>query len=275
MKTILLPTDFSENAANAIDYAINMYGDEEARFILMNAYNTPHAGASMLVSIEDIMHKEAVNDLKMERQRIIDEHVGHVLDIDTRAVFGDVMIGLNTVCNEVDVDMIVMGTKGATGLKGAILGSNTAAVIKKARRPLIIVPEQCKFEKPVNITFACDMELMENTEDLGVIKRIARKYGSTIGILKVHTEVAVMADDGHEATEMLKEQFTDLNFEFIDTVKPDIIGGIESYVEDHDVDLLALVSREHSFIDRILNKSVSKQLVMHADLPVLILHENR
>lgn len=274
MKTILLPTDFSENAANAVNYAINMYGSEECKFILLNTYKTPHAGASMLVSIEDLMHKETVAELEQEVDRIRKAYPDNNLNLEIKAEFGDILMGLERVIREESVDLIIMGTKGASGVKEAVLGSNTAAVIKKITKPVLTVPAEYNFIKPVNIIFAADYNELDTDDEINSLISIAKKFNSKIGILKVHTDTSTPNDEEVANALNFNELFEGVEHSFIDTVEADIVDGIESYVNNNDADMLVLVSRKHSFLDRILNKSVSKKLVMHAKLPVLILHDN-
>lgn len=272
MKTVLLPIDFSENSRNAVDYAIDLFGDDECEFVLLNCYRTPHAGATMLVSIEDLMHNETINDLKEEKQRIIDNNPSAVLNIDVVAEFGDIIMGLNKVTRNRYVDVIVMGTKGASGVKEVIIGSNTAAVIKKVKRPIITVPENYKFTAPKHLVLAADYEETGSNDELKMLKAIATKYGSEISILNVHRELTIPNDDQVTNALEFNKIFEGIEHSFVDSVESDIAEGIENYINEHEVDILTLVSRERGFLETILRKSISKKMVMHAKCPTLVLH---
>ena len=125
LKRIILPTDFSKNARNAIKYAIDVFKDQEAEYFLLNIYREPHATSSSLVSIVDILQKSSEESLVREEKKIRDLFPSMNLNMETVSAYGDTTLQINKLAQEKEVDYIIMGTKGASGLKEVILGSVT------------------------------------------------------------------------------------------------------------------------------------------------------
>ena len=276
MKTILLPTDFSENARNAMRYAIAMFCNEECRFILMNTYKTPIAGASMLVSIDDIMLKETIKMLEEEKEKIAEWKSCANLKIDLRAEFGDIVMGINGVLRSEDVDFVVMGTKGASGLKEVIIGSNTAAAIRKVNKPIIVVPEDAKFNKLSTILLATDYTEIHNQEDITVLKQIASAHNSTLDLLNIKqtSEESITTEDISTAGLNMKSSFEGVNCQLSTFEAEDIPSGILDYMEKEEyIDMLVLVAKKYGFFEEIFHKSVSKKVVAHTQVPTLIINE--
>ena len=140
MKTILLPTDYSENANNAIHYAINLFGsDTNVKYILHHSYMVPTAGNTNLYVIIDTLRKEALKSIKKVKEKLLIQFPG--LLIEVRVEHTMISEGISSAIEEEKVDTIVMGTKGATGLKEIFLGSNTVDVIDSVDIPVIVVPK--------------------------------------------------------------------------------------------------------------------------------------
>lgn len=275
MKTILLPTDFSENARNAMRYAIAMFCDEECRFILMNTYKTPVAGASMLVSIDDIMLKETIKMLEEEKEKVSDWKSCANVTIDLRAEFGDIVMGINNVLRTEEVDFVVMGTKGASGLKEVIIGSNTAAAIRKINKPIIVVPEDANFKPLSTLLLATDYTPIQSKEEIAILKQIANTHNSTLDLLKIkQTDQEVPATDDAVSGLNMKNSFEGINCQLSEFESNDVPSGILDYMEKKgSVDMLVLVAKKYGFFEDIFHKSVSKKVVAHTQVPTLIIHE--
>lgn len=276
MKTIVLPTDFSENARNAIEYAVQMFGKEGCDFFLFNAVEVLTSSAGVPDSTVDQRTRDAnelMNKLVKELQQLLE---------DTPSVVrSSVQLGngisdmVDRVAGEEGANLIIMGTQGASGLTEVLIGTHTEALIRKTRLPVLAVPESAWFKPPKRILFAADLQQMNDSGVLGPLKEIARKYDSKITILTVENEQATSDEEGLREDLHLHREFDDIEHAY------DVAQGnrphdqIECYIAANGTDLLVTISRHGGFWDRIFHTSVTGKLAMHTTVPMLALHDHK
>ena len=140
MKTILLPTDFSENASNAMNYAAALFEHEACRFVLLNAYYaTPPSIENLNINYIEPIDKFSEEQLSIQLHKFKSlSHHPHST-FEKSKIFGEIANVVEQAVEEVSADCIVMGTKGATGLTEILMGSNTFSVVRKVNCPVICV----------------------------------------------------------------------------------------------------------------------------------------
>ena len=269
--TILLPTDFSENAQHTVNYALDIFNNKDTKFILMNSYEPPRP-TGMLINIDDIVKKEAINDLNVEQKKLA-ANLGERSDqLSIVAQRGDLPEALELVVKQNKGDLIVMGTKGASGLKEILMGSNTANVIKSAVCPVLAVPENTPIAAPKKIVFAADYEHLSDLSSLDPLKEIATLFGSTIMIVNVTSD-----NDGELSFNpvieklTLNDYFKDVNHTYHTVQNDSVIDGINDFIMENEVDMLATIPGRNHFFDKIFHKSVTNKLAMHTSIPLLAL----
>lgn len=275
MIRVLLPTDFSGNANHAIDYAFNLFGFEGVEYLLLNAFVEPHNSADMLVSLNDILQKQSQDELNQAYEQLLEKYPNANINIQKRLENGLLSNVLRQISEnkKEKIDYIVMGTKGASGLKKAFLGSNTSAVIKKVKCPIIAVPEKALLIKPKIVALATDYDSLDDSEALQPLTHLARQNKSELMVVNIKKE-AVLANGETEMQGMhLGHMFNGIDQSFYSVDNKDIITGVRKFVKNHHVDMLAMISREQSFFERLFVISLTKEMAMVADVPLLILHE--
>ena len=135
MKKILIPTDFSANARNAMEYAISMFSYDNVEYTLLNVYAEPDTGSDVLVSISDLLLKESKKGLKKEYDYLRRKFTTNSLTIKQRSEYGWFASTVHKITEEEDFDFVVIGTKGASGLRKFLIGSNTGDIVNKAKCP--------------------------------------------------------------------------------------------------------------------------------------------
>jgi nucleotide-binding universal stress UspA family protein len=275
MKTILLPTDFSENARNAINYAVNLFGDEECLFILLNAYMAPSSGSHVLVSVNDILKTNSEAQLSLEKEMLCEKNYCAVLDVHVKAEYGTLIDAVKKIQSDTNIDFIVMGTKGATGLKEVLIGSNTVDVIHKAKCPVIAVPENVKFSEPSKIMLAADYKAFDDRFLLQPMIDFAKKYNAKIEVVNVQKEGVLIGVDEAMQGLVLHDMLENVphTYQFVES--GDIAEGIENFIEETRPDMLAMIPRHHSFVSRLFNQSVTGKIAMHAHIPLLSLYDKK
>lgn len=276
MKNILLPTDFSENAFNAMEYAVQLFKEEDCTFHLLNtftpiAYNigTFHDGYSTLM-LEEITRKNSENGLKDIQDKLVTKfnnpkHTFHrlaCLNLLTDAIIAAV--------KERDIDVIVMGTKGATGAKEVFLGTNTLYTIKKANCAVIAVPEGFEYVDPKDVLFPTDFKFSIENKYFPLFRSICTNHKSRLSILNVYFGQPLEASRAN-TKEQFEEFFKHNNFIFHEKENMDIAEAVELFQIKHRIDFLVMVQNKHSFFENLLFKPVIKQIVYHTNVPFMVI----
>lgn len=268
-KNILIPTDFSDNAENAIRYAVNFFGVDN-QFFLLNTWQSPYTSSEVLISVEDIIMKGSKEGLKKEANwmKTFDENIS----CETLSEFGNLVDIINSVVREKSIDYVVMGTQGATGLKETLLGSNTASAAKSLNCPLLTVPTEASFNGIKNVVFAADYKEIENTDVLKPLVAIGKSYDAEITILNVLDKGKVTdIQQGYEGIKI--DHFlagVKHKYDFVE--EDDKANGIDNYVRSTKPDMLVMLERKTGFFKSIFHKSITKQMAFHSHLPILVLH---
>lgn len=274
MKKILVPTDFSDTANKARDYAIQLAQLIEAEIIMLNTYHIPYSGASAgtLVNIDKIAHEESEKAMKLQMEYINLNYSNIKVSSLCRA--GLLIDSIRRLSETNEIDLIVLGTTGASGSIETMLGSNASALVGNVDVPMITIPKNGSINFPKHIVAAND--LMESGEEkvFSVLKELAIETYSTIDFLFIVNE----EDQAKSKIQRLKAADFDSNFDsqyhpFHFRESENVEEGILDYIEDKDFDLLVVVAHQRSFWEGLFHKSISKSLVKHAKLPILILPE--
>ena len=273
MRKVLIPTDFSENAENAVRYAFDMFeGQDDIEYILLNAYDIPHGGsATMLVSITDILKRdseEGMERLLKKMKKMGDEH-----NVRTISMHGTLASVIDQLLKREDFNLIVMGTLGAGGLKKVLLGSNTAEVVKKIKKPILIVPNDAKYVNPDKILFTTDFKPIRRDLQIERLRDFATRLESEIYVLNVHEEDAHIDLEKAKHSSGIEELLEGINHSYHETINDDIIHGIDDFIIKNDIKILAMIVRQLNFINSIFHKSLTKEMAMHTSIPMLALHD--
>lgn len=274
MKKILLPTDFSDNANQAINYAIDLFGLNKVQYILVHAFVEPRNSADMLVSINDILQKQVKEDLDKAYDRIIEKYPQVTPIIEKRLEYGSLYRALAAIVEEDNIDYIVMGTRGASGLKKAIMGSNTSTILKKVKCPVIVVPETFQLKPIKKIGLATDYSGLDNDMALQPLTTLLKSSGSELLVVNV-TKEQVLAGGKHEkkmGDMNLGHMFSGITQSFYTVDDQDVIGAVKHFIKEHKVDILAMIAKEHTLLERLFTPSLTKEMSMASDIPLLIIH---
>lgn len=274
MKRILIPTDFSDNAKKAAEYAIRLFADE-AELTLVHAYQIPHSGANVLISVQDILEKDANKMLKDEKERLSEIFPQAGTDLILEARLGEPQEVLRRMYMDKEADLIVMGTQGATGLKGILLGSVASSVLERVHAPILAIPSEAELQLPKNIAFAADDKSLNDLSLPEVITELAVKYAGHVHVVNVVSEeeartVGVSSEAESKPIGSLKN--VGQTYHFLED--EDVVHGLDAFLEKHDVNLLALVNRKQDLFSMLFNRSVTKRMMLHAKTPILAIPQD-
>ena len=270
MRTILLATDFSENSKAAAKYAIKLFGTNNVKYLLVNTYYEISAATTIVASMNDYLREQSLEGLKDQSDELKNLFSG--LNVDTHTYYGEPARTIGLAAKEEGVEYIVVGTKGASALENFLIGSNTLEIVKSIETPIIMVPGNWSHDAVHQVTFATDLHHLNNVHVLRKLKSVVEKTKAPLVLLNV-SERPVGYEEALEGFE-LHNELEGVDHSFVNVIHSDIVAGIDEYVGNHHVDLLALVARKHTFMERIFRKSVTAELSKMAHVPMLVLREN-
>ena len=279
MKNILVPTDFSDNSWNAIKYAMQFFKKKKCNFYLLHVTSLTNyidADAPLLTDIESI-ENALITESKTELQKLLQKIKQlNGKDNNNYITLTSIDYFIDAVRNQIiekKIDLVVMGTKGATGFKEAMVGSNTGDLITKVQCPVLVIPEDAVFKMPKEIAFPTDYNIFYHTKILSEISEIARMYRSAIRVLHVSKRNENLSVFQRENQEYLSDYFMDEQHSFHRITSKKIESGLQCFVESRDIDLIVMVAKNLNLFQQILFKPTVEEISYHTEIPFLVLHE--
>lgn len=275
MKTIIVPTDFSPTATNAMHYAIQMAKQIGAHILLVHVYQVPVSYTDapiVLVSVEEL-RKSA--EARMQKLKEEVEHLVHKEQkVYTETILGNVVDELENLCKKIKPFVVVMGTKGATGLERVLFGSNTLQAIRHLSWPVICVPPGKKYGTGIKkIGFACDYEKVVRSTPAPLIKSLVKTFGAELHVLNINPDGKKRSEEMPEQSILLQTLLGDLKPEFHFIQYNDVEDGINDFAIRNELDLVITIPKKHSLVERIFRETSSKQLIQHSNVPIACIHE--
>lgn len=276
MKNILLPTDFSENAYNALEYAVQLFKDEDCTFHLLNTFTPVAYNVATLpdsystIMIEEITRQNSENGLSEIENKLKAKFNNPKHIFEKHAALNLFISEVRALVREREIDLIVMGTKGATGAKEIFLGTNTMYTIKRANCAVIAVPETFSFEQPKEILFPTDFKFSMKNKYLPLLKSLCTLNIARLNILNIYYGEP-LAPDQENVKDELDTYFKNNAHLFHITEKVDVVGAVEEFQVKYKINFLVMVHNKHSFFENILFKPVIKQLVFHTNVPFMVI----
>ncbi|MBQ0734799.1 universal stress protein [Aquimarina celericrescens] len=277
MKNILLPTDFSDNSKNAINYAMEFFKKELCTFYVLNVQKASSYTTDDLMAApaNTSIHESVLSDVKKKLNILVDQLKSSYSDenytfhtITDYDIFTD---AINQTVTSKNIDLIVMGTNGATGAAEVVFGSNTLNVIRKVDCPVIAIPQGYTFKQPKIILYTIDEMDHFNTDGIEPLMDTLIKYKSSLRILKIKEDDTVTVADFDDKKHM-KEFFKNINHTFHSIVNVPIALAINSFVQIMDIDLTAMFIKRETFMERFFKGSETSKISYGTRVPLLIMH---
>jgi nucleotide-binding universal stress UspA family protein len=268
MKTILAPVDFSEVSTNAVSFAAELSQRSSARLVIVN----------ILLKGED---ENVTKDKLKSMESDLKKPFGSELKCESFIVHGNLITALKKVMAIQQPDLIVMGTKGASGLKKLLIGSNTVNVISKTKVPVLVIPEVARFKnffkKGKNrIVLATDLDSLENEGALDILKEIALLIiEPKLRVLSVRSKKTNLTHSKRKERDFLLSLFNpEIESERVTVFSNSVIGGINFYLNQRNTDtgLVAMIARDSG---HLIQKHYTREMASHTNLPLLVMHDTK
>ncbi|MBV8254910.1 MAG: universal stress protein [Chitinophaga sp.] len=277
MKTILVPTDFSDIAFNAATYAIDMaHAMGVERVVLYHAYELivpiPDVPTAVpMVNADDlrVSSLEGLDKMKKDLQPMAGDKVTLLSRADNTLLAATI----NDVCKEEEVDLIIMGITGGSKLEEILVGSNTIDVVKHTTTPVLIIPAVARFKPIEKIVFACDMRHVVDTTPVGLLKKLLNTFHAELHVINIDHESKHFTPDTPFETLMLDTLLEGYNpiYHFLDNTN--IVAGIVDFAEANHADLILTIPKKHGLFESIFKRSSTSKLAFKTHVPLLTIHE--
>jgi len=275
MVNILVPTDFSDLSRVAINYAVKVANKLNGTLTLLHVVTVIQpTRASMRLRLE-ALEEELLRVAREDMELLMAELAGKLKTskpIEHRIVQGSSFnAAVKNEAKKLRSGLIVIGTRGANGLKKVVLGSNTASLIEISHIPVLVVPELAEFTSFRKLVYATDLSSIES--ELETLLPYIKIFESTVHVF--HAASSAKASAAAEAK--IKEAIAKVDYDKFKiqvVVDKDVDKAVEAYVKETSSDLLATFTHEHSVYEKLFNRSLTRKLTFHSRLPLLALRQN-
>ena len=272
MKKILIPTDFSNNANNALKYANDFAKAINNKIVLLHSY-LPLVGKYNMISgivAEDIAIQKKSSEKKLEKvsSKYVKVPSSHLVKI------GDTIDEIIDAAQKSKSQLIIMGTHGASGLKQILFGSNTSDVISKSNIPVLAIPQRYRFKKINTIVYATDLNNTIN--ELKHIIQIAKQLDATIEVLNLNYSYN-KNDDKKPLVEKRIKALTYKKIKLIEkkaTIEQTMIEQIKKYLVKRKPQLLVMFPEDKAWFDKLFISSKTEELANQLKLPLLSIRKS-
>jgi nucleotide-binding universal stress UspA family protein len=276
MKTIAVPTDFSACSKNAFDYAVQILQTEgKGKIVLVHVYmpNIEAEYPNFVPPVADFIkeREDTLRDFKDGLLHQANEDELNQIEVEDQFIIGFPAEEIAEISK--NYDLLVMGKTGSSNLMDKLFGSVATAVAGKSQCPVILVPEDGRFNGMENILFASNYEsVKEDTlEKLALFNEAFRAKLHFVHIKENATDVFIK-NEKLIFDEMIQRHKGKFAFQINEIEADSVVDGINQYSIDHDIDLVVMVNCKKPVWQQIFERSTTKSLAFEMRVPLMVYH---
>lgn len=270
-KRILLPTDFSDNAWSAAVYVLKLYVDEVCEFYFLHALAQSSLLSRKTIETQQETAKHELIELK-DMAELANANANHSFDIILSS--DPLKSAIDEAIKKHHINLIVMGTLGATGSKALFFGSHTINIIQKIKScPVLVVPQEYDYEVPTQLAFPTDFKRFYSEAELRSLKELASVFHSKIRIIHINVEEK-LSEIQHYNRIKLNDYLANYihSFHWIPNYTTKT-KALNEFIRDLNINMLIMVHYKHSFIEKILKEPILKKIGFQPIIPFLVIPE--
>jgi len=275
MKTIIAATDFSSISLNAVNYAAELAVSTNSELSIVHVCPLPISFSEIAVAAENIM------DCTMTARERMNDLVGKLhaakpdLSLSSEIFQGDIIDLLEEYCVKTRPFVVVVGSESRTAFERFLSGGgNTLKAVRRFSCPVIVVPPGSQFTRISKVGLACDLREVIDTIPAREIKSMVKQFGAEFHIIySTRNYKAAVVPEVIEQSAWLQEMFDELKPEYHFLQGEEIGIELDDFSEKHQLDLLIIIPKKHGLAASIFHHSRSKDVVLHAHIPIMAIHE--
>jgi nucleotide-binding universal stress UspA family protein len=276
MKTILVPTDFSDYSENALNMALLLAHSTKAKLVLCHVIQLPITIGEIPYAVLEKEKTELKHlaEIKLKAQSLKIEHAGGIT-YETRVLDGEVVSEILNLIKTEKVPLVIMGTKGAKNIQDVILGSTTDQLIQNSHCPVMAVPTDVHFNTSLKrLTYATDYH-KSDIQDLLQLIDIGASLKAQVNVLHIsgdeisaEQEVKMMSDFMKEVSN--KSTYNNLSFQILHG--NNVIQKLQEYLREESTDMLITSTHHRGLIERLFSKSNTLSVLKDSKVPIIAFH---
>ncbi len=278
MKNVLIPTDFSENSWNAINYALNFFEKERCSFYVLHVNNTSNKGVNNTPKDQEDIKNSDPKTSKKQLRTLLDRIAAEFPKNKNHQFFTltDTNFFITSIRKHIEekkIDLIVMGTKGATDKNELIIGSNTTNVIVKVPCNTLIIPEKAIFDGLKEVAFPTDFSLAYGIEALQPLSEVLEKNQADLHLLHFRKEGAELNGYQLANKELMEDYFSKPkpSFHFLNHKETE--DAVQQFTDSKAIDMMVMMAKNLNYFQQILFHNKVEKSSYHTKIPLLVLHE--
>lgn len=273
MNSILVATDFSAPSKAAANYAAELAKITGAELTLLHAYLLP----TPVSEVPYVM--VSVDELQQDSERLTREMADHLSQTFGIGVKTLVTIGMPAdevvfQAEEMNAGLIVVGMRGVSDALDRLIGSTTAAVLRKSKIPVLVIPENSPFTPWKHVAYATDYNATMDLHCLELLHQLARAQSDMhLHIVHVHNTGDLLSADQIAGKMRLEPVLKQISHSFHTEENNSTEDGIKNFLHTQNCDALVMVAHKHSWWDRLFNGSLTRDMVYQTEIPMLVLQD--
>jgi nucleotide-binding universal stress UspA family protein len=271
MSRILIPTDFSPVADNALKYAMDMATQYQLDITLAHVVQLTSTDVANVVYI-DLMKEmtEHAEEKMLEKVMGLRTEYPH-LNFDFNIQEGLFLDSLEAICNEIRPVAVIMGITGSGEGIDKLIGSNAILAMDNLSFPLVVIPKSGYFQSINKICFACDLKHVATSTPLLAIKVFAQLFNAEIHILNIDFQNRLFTAKTPNEIDVLNAMFDGIPHHFHYVENENIQEGLNDFISQNEMDMVIMLPKKHSWLEGLFRKSQTKEMLYHSQIPVLAL----
>ena len=269
MSYVIFPTDFSENAEKAFDFALHIAKFYKEKLLVVNAFDLPYSQNVMSTSLIDIMRATSKEGVK----KYVKKAEAFGLECEGLSLMGNPIRVVKNLTDKLEGSAVVMGTKGASGLEEVLIGSNANSILHSVDVPVLTIPPTAKFSEIKRMVYCSDFQSTKNKRALCRLARFAKVFDAEIMVLHVTSKKDL---DIEKYKKKFASCLSGQNYSIHIVEGKDVENTINEFVVTHQADLVSLLVRRYGLIQRwFQSKGFASKMAFHASVPFLAVHETK
>lgn len=269
MVNILIPTDFSDMSKVAVKYAVQFANRTEATITLLHVVNLIQPSRASIRLRLRAVEQELMDVANEDMILLVEEFTGQLKsgEFRTRIIKGSSFNeAVKKEAKKLRSGLIIMGTRGASGLRKYVVGTNTASVIEVSHIPVLVIPELAKFKNLRNVVYATDLKHTE--KELKTLIPYLQKMESVVHLIHVtSSQKQLPALEKKIDSVVVKLGFKNVIARVL--FDESIDDAINKYVTTVKADMLTTFTHDHGFYDKLFNRSLTRKIAFQSKIPLL------
>lgn len=271
MKRILVPCDFSDPAVQAFKFAVEVALKNRGEIYLLNVVEVPVMHETVLMPtlyFEQSLMNEMKEAAGKKFWKMKDKWAGEGVAVSMHVEFGSIITTIRQFIEEKKIDLVVMGTHGATGAREFLIGSNTEKIVRTSLVPVIAIKKSIKLSNIKSIVFPNDLNL-ENEQLTLKVKELQNFFKATLHIVYINTPAFFQRDVDTKlklknfAKRFMLKDYTLNVFNDVDQE-----NGVNNFTKEMKGDMIAMATHGRRGISHLVSGSIAEDVVNHVDCPI-------